>query len=160
MVATTTPHDVALTITRHVHAPITKVFKAWTDPSALTKWFAPSDPLSSPHADMDLRVGGRYRIEIRAADGTVSTASGTFKEIRPPKRLAFTWTWHTDGHDASSEPAPETLVTVQFHDRDQVTDVILTHEHFLTPDDRHVHHERWTSLLNRLAHALPHHSSQ
>jgi uncharacterized protein YndB with AHSA1/START domain len=158
MVTNTPSHDVTLTITRHFQAPVGKVFKAWTDPKVLMKWFAPSDHHQTAHAEVDLHVGGRYRIQIQAPDGTRSTVSGVYKEIRPVKRLVFTWMREDGGGSGSSvTTAHETLVTVQFHDRDQVTDVFLTHEHFLTPEDRHAHHEGWTGCLNRLTHALPHH---
>jgi uncharacterized protein YndB with AHSA1/START domain len=158
MVTTASPHDVTLTITRHFHAPVQKVFRAWTDPRVLTKWFAPSDLFSVPHAEMDLQIGGRYRIEIHAPDGAVSTVSGLYREIRPAKRLVFTWAWEEGGSAGpSAVGGRDTVVTVQFHDRDRVTDVILTHEQFATPEERHAHHERWTTLLNRLPHALPHH---
>ncbi len=157
MVTTASPHDVTLTLTRHFYAPVQKVFRAWTDPKALMKWFAPSDSHTTPHAEVDLRTGGRYRIEIRSPDGTVSAVSGLYREIRPAKRLVFTWAWATGGVVPPDVAEHETLVTVQFHDRDRVTDVIVTHEHFPTPDERHAHHERWTSLLDRLPHALPHH---
>jgi uncharacterized protein YndB with AHSA1/START domain len=158
MVTTASPHDVTLTITRHFHAPVQKVFKAWTTPQGLMKWFAPSDHHSTPSADVDLRIGGRYCIRIQAPDGTVSTAGGVYKEIRPPKRLVFTWAWEAGSGCGATVVTPhDTLVTVQFHDRDQVTDVILTHEHFPTPEDRHAHHEAWTGCLDRLPHALPHH---
>lgn len=156
--ATTSPHDVTLTITRHVNAPVEKVFKAWTDPKALRKWFAPSDNHSTPLAEVDLRVSGRYRIQIKAPDGTLSTVGGVYKEIRPSKRLVFTWAWEAgSGCGTTVVSEHETFVTVQFHDRDQVTDVILTHEHFPTPEDRHAHHEGWTGCLDRLPQALPHH---
>ena len=158
MATTTSPHDVTLTITRRFHAPIEKVFKAWTDPQALRRWFAPSDQHHTPLAEVDLRVGGRYRIQLQAPDGKISTVSGVYKEIRPPKRLVFTWSWEAgSGCGTTVTTECETLVTVQFHDRDQVTDMILTHEHFPTPDDRHAHHEGWAGCLDRFPYAHPHH---
>lgn len=158
MATTTSPHDVTLTITRHVNAPPEKVFKAWTTPKALMRWFAPSDHHSTPLAEVDLRVGGRYRIRIQAPDGTLSTVGGVYKEIRPPKRLVLTWAWEAgSGCGTTVVTGHETLVTVQFVDRDHVTDVIVTHEHFPTPEDRHAHHEGWTGCLDRFSHALSHH---
>src|SRR5512136_312745 len=72
-----------------------RVFKAWTDPHLMGKWFAPA-PLKPVEIETNVTVGGRYRIGMRQQDGTIHYAVGTYIEILPPERLVFTWAWLTE----------------------------------------------------------------
>ena len=82
--ATTASHqDTTLHITRTFAAPQEKVFQAWTDPKELTRWFKPSDDFSTLPAEVDLRVGGQYRINMKAPDGSPHTVVGTYREVNP-----------------------------------------------------------------------------
>src|SRR5438445_13670197 len=101
---------VTVRLQRTFQAPREKVFQAWTRPEDLKRWSAPGD-LTTPVAEVDLRVGGRYRIDMRAPDGTLHRVTGTYREVDPPNRLVYTWQWET------TPGATETLVTVAFHDR-------------------------------------------
>src|SRR5262249_55622945 len=85
--------DTTLTITRTFNAKPEAVFKPWTDPQALMRWFAPSDDFTTPVAEVDPRVGGRYRIQMKDPAGQFHTVRGTYREVTPPARLVFTWTW-------------------------------------------------------------------
>jgi uncharacterized protein YndB with AHSA1/START domain len=82
-----------LRLTRLFHVPRERLSGAWTDPQALIRWVSPSSDYSTPSAAVDLRIGGRYRIEMKAADGSLYTATGTYRDVRQPERLVFTWTW-------------------------------------------------------------------
>jgi uncharacterized protein YndB with AHSA1/START domain len=135
--------DTALQIKRTFAAPREKVFRAWTDPEALKKWCAPSDEFSVPTAEVDLRVGGKYRIAMKAPDGNLYVAIGTYREILSPRKLVFTWTW--EGSDM-----PDTLVTLDFHERGSATELVLTHEFFPNVEQRDKHQHGWTGCLNRL----------
>jgi uncharacterized protein YndB with AHSA1/START domain len=86
-------HNAALRLTRLFHVPRERLFGAWMDPQALMRWFSPSSDYSTPSAAVDLRIGGRYRIEMKAADGALYTATGTYRDVRQPERLVFTWAW-------------------------------------------------------------------
>jgi len=66
---TASASDRELVLTRTIHAPREKVFRAWTDPDLLKQWFAPL-PYTTPAAQMDVRPGGSSRIVMRAPDGT------------------------------------------------------------------------------------------
>lgn len=147
MAKTQSRTDVSLTLRRTVQASRDKVFRAWTDPAVLRQWFAP-EGYAVPTAELDLTVGGRYRIVMAAPDGGKHVATGTYREIRRPERLVFTWQW-----EDAEDPA-ETLVTVQFHDRGAATEVVLTHERFPNEEDRDKHEEGWSSVLNRLPAAV------
>jgi len=125
-----------------------KVFRAWTEPEALKKWFAPTDNHSTPFAEVDLRVGGRYRIDIKDPAGKLFRLGGTFREVRPPEKLVYTWAWEGDADIG------ETLVTVEFRDLGKSTEVALTHELF--PDEKALknHEWGWSGGLDRLSRIL------
>src|SRR2546427_12616018 len=75
---------VTVRLQRTFQAPREKVFQAWTRPEELKRWSAPGD-LTTPVAEVDLRVGGRYRIDMRAPDGTLHRVTGTYREVESPK---------------------------------------------------------------------------
>jgi uncharacterized protein YndB with AHSA1/START domain len=148
--------DTALQITRIFTAAREKVFKAWTDPRELKRWFAPSDDYSVPIAEVDLRVGGKYRLQMKAPNGDAHTVSGTFREVTVPERLVYTWAWEETAScmGSGSDAQKATLVTVEFHDRGKTTEVVLTHELFPDTTARDKHSEGWTACLNQLAKML------
>ncbi len=78
-----------LTITRIFNAPREIVFKAWTDPKELAKWWGPKT-FTNPVCEVDLKLGGTLRIVMRAPDGGEYPMQGIFREIVPPSRLVFT----------------------------------------------------------------------
>jgi len=76
-------------ISRVVLAPRELVWTAWTNPVHLAKWWGPRG-FSCPHCELDLRVGGKLRVDMQHPDGTVRPMVGEFLEIVPPERLVFT----------------------------------------------------------------------
>ncbi len=135
---------VTLRLARTFAAPPDKVFKAWTEPEALKRWSAPG-AMTAPLAEVDVRVGGRYRIHMQAPDGTLHRVTGIYREVDPPRRLVYTWAWE-------EKPAEgETLVTVEFHDRGGRTEVVLIHERFPNEAVRDQHESGWTGCLAKLA---------
>lgn len=147
MAAPKTTAETTLRLTRTLEPSRERVFRAWTDPRELTRWFAPSDEYTTTVAALDLRVGGRYRIEMQHAKGNVHCVVGTYREVRPPERLVYTWTWE-------GKAMGETLVTVKFHDRGGSTEVIVTHEIFPTAEERDQHTQGWSGCLDRLTTVL------
>src|SRR2546422_7814419 len=93
---------VTVRLQRTFQAPREKVFQAWTRPEDLKRWSAPGD-LTTPVAEVDLRVGGRYRIDMRAPDGTLHRVTGTYREVDPPNRLVYTWQGETTPGATRSE---------------------------------------------------------
>ena len=75
--------EMKLEIERTLSAPAAAVFAAWTDPAKIKTWMAPG-PLSVPRADVDLRPGGRYRIEMQDPGGDKHVAVGEYRENRRP----------------------------------------------------------------------------
>ena len=78
-----------ITLTRIIDAPRELVFRMWTDPAHLAKWWGPRD-FTNPVCEIDARPGGAIRIVMRAPDGTDYPMAGTFREIVVPERLVFT----------------------------------------------------------------------
>jgi uncharacterized protein YndB with AHSA1/START domain len=76
-------------ITRIFDAPRSLVFQAWTDPKHLQRWFGPKI-FTNRVCEVDLRVGGKWRIVMRAPNGDEFPAIGVYKEIVEPERLVFT----------------------------------------------------------------------
>ncbi len=96
----------SLTLKRRLNAPPSKVFAAWTDPEKLAHWFGPADTVAgSSSAELDVRVGGRFRIRFSTANGEHHEVGGVYREVTPDQRLVFTWAWR-------STPERESLVTV------------------------------------------------
>jgi glutathione S-transferase len=139
----------AVQLTRQIRAKPERVFRAFTDANDLKKWFAPQG-FTVPAAEVDLRVGGAYRISMRAPDGSVHIAIGSYREITPPRRLVYTWRW--EGGMEGDET--ETLITVEFRERDQGTEVTFVHEGFRDETARDKHNEGWTSIFERLPDVL------
>lgn len=79
-------------ITRVIAAPREQVFQAWTDPVQLAQWWGPHD-FTNPVCEVDLRVGGAYRIVMRGPDGTEYPIKGVYGPIAAPTRLVMTDNW-------------------------------------------------------------------
>jgi len=153
MATTTQTSTTTLQISRTFQANREKVFQAWTTAEALKQWFGPTDDFTIPLAEVDLRVGGKYRIQMKAPDGELHTVGGVYREVAPPEKLVFTWTWEAGGGcgDSEKEHPAETLVTVEFREKGQRTEVLLTHELFPNTESRDKHNEGWSGCLTRLA---------
>jgi len=124
-----------------------RVFRAWTDPAELARWFHPSVDHSTLVPELDLRVGGAYRLEMHHKTGTIHRLYGTYREINPPEKLVFSWRWQPDG--------PESLVTLEFRDLSTTTEIHLTHEHLPSIEERDKHNHGWLGCLDQLNKYLP-----
>jgi uncharacterized protein YndB with AHSA1/START domain len=131
---------------RRVAAPRERVFQAWTKAEHLQRWFFPSvNGEAVPHAEVDLRVGGRYRITMHAPDGDITAmVGGTYHEVHPPEKLVFSWAWEAPQPDGA-----ETLVTVELHDVQGGTEIIITHERFPAQTGEEEHTIGWNCALER-----------
>ena len=97
-----TPPD--LVVSRQLRAPRELVWRVWTDPAHIVRWWGPNR-FTCPHAEIDLRPGGALRFDMRAPDGTVFPAAGTVEEVIAPERLVITTRLaHEGGFDLSSRP--------------------------------------------------------
>lgn len=148
------PAPPRVVVTRVVRASRDRVFHAWTDPTALSRWFHPVG-FTSPAAEADVRVGGTFRVGMKPPEGNAIYASGTYVEIEPPSRLAFTWQWEGTEYDQLGE----TLVTLDFHEVSDGTEIRLQHEQIPDEAARRQHAEGWNSCLESLTRWLDHASA-
>jgi len=80
-----------LVVTRSFDAPARLLFEAWTKPELFMRWWAPKSagvPLLS--CEMDVRPGGRYRLEFGRDPSSAMAFYGEYTEVSPPSRLAWT----------------------------------------------------------------------
>jgi len=146
--ATTNPtSETTLQLKRTFAAKREKVFQAWTDPAALKQWFVPSEEVSTQTAEVDLRVGGKYRLVMKSSTGELYIAAGTYREVRFPEKLVFTWTFE-------GSALGETLVSLEFHDRGGSTELVLLHGFFPNKNERDKHTMGWSSCLDHLTNFL------
>jgi uncharacterized protein YndB with AHSA1/START domain len=142
--------ETALTIRRTYKAPRERVFAAWTQPEILRRWMVPEGGRAT-EVTMDARVGGKYRISMTSADGELFVAGGVVRELRAPERLQYTWQWEDD--DGKPE-GNETILTLDFLERGDDTELVLTHENFVDGAQRDRHESGWATLLGNLAGTL------
>ncbi len=133
-------------MTRRYAAPRDRVFRVWTEPEHLKRWFFAAETETIADAEVDLRVGGLYRVSLYAAAGElIYTIGGRYQAVEPPAKLAFSWRWEIPHLDEA-----ETLVTVTFHEikagqhPSQGTEVVIKHD--LLPDQNPC----WDNRLDRL----------
>lgn len=135
----------SLTLSRHYPVAPEKVWRAWTDPQAVKLWWGPGpgEPVSA--AELDVRVGGRFRIVFGGAQGTEHECAGVYKEVVPNRKLVFTWHW------PRTTPERVSVVTIEFRGSPSGTELILKHEQFFDEKARDGHRQGWSALFERLA---------
>ena len=97
------------------------MFKAWTDPKHLAKWWGPRG-FTNPVCELEARPGGVIRIDMHGPDGVVYPMKGVGHEIVEPERLVFTSCAH---EDKEGNPGIEVLNTVTFVEQDGKTKLTL-----------------------------------
>jgi uncharacterized protein YndB with AHSA1/START domain len=139
------PGEEPVRVSRTFEASRQRVYKAWTDPELLIRWFVDDDGEMQVR-ELDLRVGGRWRFE-GTMKGERWTLQGVFEEVRPPERLVYTWTWTTD---RVMGEAGQTKVIVEFRERGRATEVTVTQSGFPDARSRQEHDAGWIGCLDRL----------
>ncbi len=134
-----------------------RVFEAWMDPDLLRQWLT-GPRATSPSAEVDPRVGGEFRIAMTSGVGKVFSLIpgqtgvvymvGRYLEIDRPERLVFTVGWE---EFPTIRVDPEsTTVTVEFHEREEGTEVVLTHERNPSRRISAFHRYGWKGSLRKL----------
>jgi uncharacterized protein YndB with AHSA1/START domain len=131
-------------MTRSVRAAPLVVFGAFSERDELAQWWGPQG-FTLPNVEFDPRVGGSYRIEMQPPEGDSFHLRGEFREVDPPKRLAFTFIW-----DPPDPDDVETLVGLSFLDLGGSTEVALTQGPFKTEARRALHGDGWTESFDKL----------
>jgi len=110
------------------------------------KWFGP-DGGPVHHAELDVRVGGRYAVSFQTEDGEQHHVSGVYREVIPNRKLVFTWAWRT-------MPERESRVTVLIMPEGNGSLLTLVHEKFFDEPARDRHREGWTGCLDKFVRYL------
>lgn len=106
--ATAANTDHTLRLERRFRAAPDRVFRALTDPAILKTWWGPPG-FTTPRAELDVRPGGAYAIDMQAPSGNNLRIRGTFREVVAPSRLVYTWAWQDGGYAGVA-----TLVALDF----------------------------------------------
>jgi uncharacterized protein YndB with AHSA1/START domain len=138
----------SLSLQRHYPAAPEKVWRAWTDPQALAKWWGPGPGEPVSLAELDVRVGGRFRIVFGGPDGKLHECAGTYKEVVPNRKLVFTWSW------PNSTPERVSVVTIEFRAAGKGTDLLFKHEQLFDEKARDDHKRGWSATLDKLEQFL------
>ncbi len=131
---------ITLVAQRTIRASAARLFQAWTEPDQLRVWWGPR-PVTCSGAEVDLRVGGRYRIDNLLPDGQTLTIEGEFQVVEAPHKLVYTW---------RAGPDPMSRVTVRFEPRGDATEVIIIHEQIANETVRGSHAGGWVGCLDGL----------
>src|SRR5688500_16200102 len=136
--------ELTLEIRRVLPAAASVVFRFFSAPDELAKWWGP-EGFTAPSVEFDPRVGDSYRIEMQPPDGDAFYLTGVFREVDPPARLAYTFIWEDPDPDDV-----ETLVALLFQGLGESTEVALTQGPFKTEARRALHREGWTDSFDKL----------
>jgi len=135
-----------LSIKQTFDAPISRLFECFTLPELIQQWHSPDDSMGIA-AEVDLRVGGNYRIEMTRQDGQSHVAIGQYHEIEEPNKLVYSWRWE-------GAEGPDTMITVNFKQSGAQTEVELIHTGFENNDTTQHHSQGWKGIFDRLASHL------
>jgi uncharacterized protein YndB with AHSA1/START domain len=138
----------SLNIKRHYPVAPEKVWRAWTDPQALKRWFGPGDAQPVSVAEVDVRVGGRFRLVFGGPKGDEHEAQGVYREVVPDRKLVFTWTW------PRSTPERESVITITLEAAGGGTDFEFRQEQFFNEAVRDGHLRGWTETFVKLEAVL------
>ena len=139
--------NTTLRIQRTFQAPAEAVFDAWTSEDVLRRWWQSERGLETSEAQVDLRVGGAVRVVMRDPDKDVEYGGGgTYTEIDPPTRLAFTWIWDGDTR--------RTLIEIDFEETGGATTVRFAHRDLWDEEAVRAHEGGWTEMFNNLERML------
>ncbi len=127
-----------------------RVFQAWTEADQIKKWFGPEEVVVRA-AEVDLRVGGAFRVEMIISESETVVHSGEYLEITPPSRLVYSWILDGQTCGGSEKQYGETQVTVEFEECDGATLVRLRHEGLPSEQARKGHEYGWTGSFDKLA---------
>jgi uncharacterized protein YndB with AHSA1/START domain len=134
----------ALALSRRYAAAPEKVWRAWTDPQAIAKWWGPGPGEPVSLAELDVRVGGRFRIVFGGPDGRAHECAGTYREVVPNRRLVFTWSW------PNTTPERISVVSIEFKRAGAGTELLFKHEQLFDEKARDDHRRGWTASLEKL----------
>jgi uncharacterized protein YndB with AHSA1/START domain len=137
----------SLTLVRRIAARPAIVFDALTTPDDIACWWGPdAGPVLA--VQVDVRVGGSFRIRFRTLDGSEHESSGEYLEVIRPTRLAMSWRW------SGSEDPGESVVEIDLRAIGEGTELTFTHSRLRDEDTRRSHEAGWNGALDKLQRNL------
>jgi uncharacterized protein YndB with AHSA1/START domain len=131
-------------VERLLPAPAPVVFGMHAEPERLARWWGPNG-FTAPSVELDLRVGGRYRIEMQPPEGPSFSLTGEFQAVEPPTRLVYTFVYEQPDPDDR-----ETVVEFRLDDRHGRTQLAVDQGDFATEARRALHQQGWAETVDRL----------
>lgn len=136
------PSDTELLIVRRFPVPRSVIWRMWSDPAHLIRWWGP-EGFTVTNLDMDFRPGGAWRVGMVSDEFGLSWSRGHYSEIDPEQRIVMTFAWEQEsGLDTL------TTITVGFEERDGETIQTFHQTPFSTTEYRDSHIGGWHSLFN------------
>jgi uncharacterized protein YndB with AHSA1/START domain len=141
-----------LTLTRLIDVPRAKLWRCWTEAELIKKWFTPP-PFTVPHAELDVRVGGKSRVTMRGPDGKDMDVPGSYLDVVKNERLVFTDAYTGDWQPGTNKPFMTAIIT--FADEAGQTRYTAVVRHW-SVEDREAHekmgfHTGWGIATDQLA---------
>ncbi len=152
------PAERELVITRVFDAPRDLVFKAWTEPERLMRWWGPKG-FTTPFCKIDLRPGGVIHFCMRSPDGHNIWCKGVYREIVEPERIVCTSFFSDEEgnlvqpthYGLSADWPAETLFTVTFDEHEGKTELTLRQTGVPMIPERDGAVQGWNESFDRLA---------
>jgi uncharacterized protein YndB with AHSA1/START domain len=132
-------------MTRRYAAPRELVFAVLSQAEHMQHWMCPAE-VTVPGTESDLRVGGRYRMQMKSPDGQLFIVGGVYLLIESPKRLIFTRMWEPEHTMAGIE----TTVTIELTAQGNETLLTMTHVGLPNAEERASHEAAWTGAYDSL----------
>lgn len=130
-------------IEENFRAPKEKVFKAWTKPESLKKWFMADEGVIVTDVEVNLHVGGTYFFETVFPGYNPTKIDGEFLKVEIPDMLEYTWlTPVLNGRT--------TKVDVAFQDAERGSKILLSHREFENQEEMELHIHGWKECISRL----------
>jgi uncharacterized protein YndB with AHSA1/START domain len=140
--------ELTVHLERVLPAPRALVFRMHTEPGRLEEWWGPNG-FSASIVDLDVQVGGSYRIVMQPPAGEAFVLVGEFREIEADSRLAYTFRWEPPDADDR-----ETVVEVSLGELGPSTALTVDQRGFATEARRALHEQGWRESLDRLQDLL------
>lgn len=150
-----------LVITHLFAAPRALVYRTWTEPERVKRWWGPKG-FTAPVAQIDLRVGGKYLFDMRSAEGKDYWSTGTYREIVPQERIVATDSFADESGQVVTASyygmegiwPLELQVTVTFEELGGRTKMTLRHSGIPTGRMQELTEVGWNESFDKLAQAL------
>jgi uncharacterized protein YndB with AHSA1/START domain len=137
-----------LHLERALPASVGEVFSMNTEPDLLAEWWGPKG-FSIPAVEMDVRVGGSYRITMQPPEGDAFFLFGEYRAVEEPSWLSYTFRWEPPDRDDR-----ETVVVLSLRDLGDSTALTVDQGDFATEERRALHVQGWTESIDRLEDLL------